>query len=175
MVGHPIKRIMIFGRPGSGKTTFALELAQCLHLPLHHLDKYSWQADWVERPYDEFMRMQEQLVAQEKWIIDGNHPWTFDVRYSKADVAIYFDYPRYLCLWRLIKRYFTKDRTIADRAKGCPERISKMLLKYMWHFQRYVDEYIPPLRKQYPQVHYYIVHNDEEAATLLKKICKKEM
>lgn len=168
-----IKRIMIFGRPGSGKTTFALKLSHCLNLPLHHLDKYSWQADWVERPFNEFMMMQEDLVEQDSWIIDGNHPWTFETRYRRADIAIYFDYPRYLCLLRLLKRYFFKDQSIKDRAEGCPERLNRMILRYMWNFQRYVDAYIPPLRKRYPRVNYYIVQNDTQAKELLQQLCRR--
>lgn len=164
------ERIMIFGRPGSGKTTFALALGKRLHLPVFHLDKYAWQANWVERPYSEFMQEQNKLVAHKKWIIDGNHPWSFETRYSKADIAIYFDYPRWICLWRLLKRYFFKDQTIDDRAAGCRESISRMLLKYMWHFDRYVDQYIPPLQKAFPNVKYYVVHNDREANELLEQL-----
>ena len=128
----------------------------------------------VERPYDEFMEEQNKLVAQKEWIIDGNHPWSFETRYSKADIAIYFDYPRSVCLWRLLKRYFFKDRKIDDRAAGCPERLSKMLLRYMWNFQTYVNAYIPPLRKRFPRVKYFIVHNDREADDLLKQLTSKE-
>ncbi len=164
------KRIMIFGRPGSGKTTFALELGKRLHLPVFHLDKYAWQANWVERPNAEFMELQYELVQKPEWIIDGNHPWSFDVRYSKADIAIYFDYSRSVCLLRLLKRYLSKNRTIDDRAEGCGEKISMMLLRYMWHFQKYVDARIPTLETLFPQVKYYVVHNDREADALLKKL-----
>lgn len=51
------KKIMIFGRPGSGKSTFATWLSQSLDLPLHHLDKHFYIRNWVERDYNEFLQI----------------------------------------------------------------------------------------------------------------------
>jgi adenylate kinase family enzyme len=44
-------RICIFGRPGSGKSTFAHKLHLKTGLPLYHLDRYFFVANWVERDY----------------------------------------------------------------------------------------------------------------------------
>jgi len=56
-----IKKIMIFGRPGSGKSTFALDLQKMLNIPLRHLGKYFFRDNWVERDYDEFLEKQNLL------------------------------------------------------------------------------------------------------------------
>jgi adenylate kinase family enzyme len=56
-----IKKIMIFGRPGSGKSTFALDLQKMLKIPFYHLDKYFFRDNWVERDYDEFLEKQNLL------------------------------------------------------------------------------------------------------------------
>src|SRR5687768_15124450 len=128
-------RIMIFGRPGSGKSTFAFKLAKKLNLPLYHLDKYFFEANWVMRAYEDFLDDQHRIVAQKDWIIDGNSLQSLHIRYPEADICIYFNYPRLLCLWRLIKRNFTKNPAIDDRAQGCKERISWQLITYMWTFE----------------------------------------
>ena len=59
-------RIMIFGRPGSGKTTFAYELSKKLNLPLYHLDKYFFTANWVQRDYQEFVIKQLEVLNLEE-------------------------------------------------------------------------------------------------------------
>lgn len=42
-------KIMVFGLPGSGKSTFATKLAQFLNLPIYHLDKHFYVENWIER------------------------------------------------------------------------------------------------------------------------------
>ena len=58
-------------------------------------------------------------MNQERWIIDGNSTKSLEMRYSKADLVLYFNYPRYLCYWRIFKRLFYKNKLIDDRAEGC--------------------------------------------------------
>lgn len=159
-------RIMIFGRPGSGKSTFALALSKKLSIPLYHLDKYFFVFNWVMRDYEEFLEDQYTIVAQKDWIIDGNSLQSIQIRYSEADVCIYFNYPRLTCLWRLIKRNFMKDPAIEDKAQGCKERISWQLIKYMWTFEyrlnNRLEHQLNMMREMYPHVKFYTVCSDQE-------------
>ena len=74
------KKIMIFGRPGSGKSTFAYKLAQQAGLPLHHLDKHFFVSGWIERNNQEFMQIQEDITKGSAWIIDGNSTRSLETR-----------------------------------------------------------------------------------------------
>jgi len=67
-----LNKIMVFGLPGSGKSTFATKLAQALNMPIHHLDRHFYVANWVERDYREFLDQQQFFVNQPRWVIDGN-------------------------------------------------------------------------------------------------------
>ncbi len=165
-------RIMIFGRSGSGKSTFALWLSEQMQLPLYHLDKYFFTENWVERDYDEFMADQQALVDQDHWIIDGNCLKSLEVRYQRADVAIYFNYPKLLCLWRIMKRVLCKDSKIYDRAKDCPEVVRWKFIKNMWNFEKRADRLISNLRTQYPKVKFYQVTRASELAELKLRILK---
>lgn len=49
------KKVMIMGRPGSGKSTCSIQLQQILDIPLFHLDKYFFEANWVPRNYQDFL------------------------------------------------------------------------------------------------------------------------
>ncbi len=168
----PYRRIMIFGRPGSGKSTFAYALHTATGIPLYHLDKYFYTSNWVERNYAQFMQIQEELVDQDTWIIDGNCTRSFETRWARADLVIYFDIPKHLCYWRVGKRFFSKDPCIDDRAEGCKERLSWKLLTYMWSFDQRVALSVSSLRKAYPAT-YHRINSDREAQCLLKSLVEE--
>lgn len=163
-------KIMIFGRPGSGKSTFANQLGKSLGLPVYHLDKYFYVENWVERNYLEFLDIQQDLVSQDNWIIDGNATKSFEMRYVEADVAIYLLLPRYICFWRIFKRYWFKDEAIDDRAPECPERFSWKFLFYAWTFDKRVKAQIKFLQKYYPQVKFYKIQSDQQLLEIRKQL-----
>ncbi len=158
----PRSRIMIFGRPGSGKSTFSQKVHQRTGLSLYHLDKYFYTENWTERNYQQFLNIQQKLVDQDQWIIDGNNLKSLEMRYHRADLCLYFNYPRWLCYWRIFKRLFTKDRTIHDRAEGCRETIRWSLLSYIWTFEQRVAQQIKALRHTYPHVTFVKICDDKE-------------
>jgi adenylate kinase family enzyme len=160
-------RVMIFGRPGSGKSTFAQALHQTTGIPLYHLDKYFYTANWVERDYKEFLAIQQALVLEESWIIDGNCTRSLAMRYARANLAIYLNYPRYICYGRILKRLFTKNKAIDDRAPGCKETINFKLLRYMWTFHQRVEPSILHLQQQYPATKFVEMRSEKELYFLL--------
>lgn len=155
-----MNRIMIFGRPGSGKSTFSLKIHKDTGIVLHHLDRYFFIEDWIERNHQEFLTIQQSIVENSQWIIDGNCIRSLEMRYSRADICIYFNYPKLLCLWRIFKRLFYKNTEINDRAEGCNERLSWKLIKYIWTFEYRVEHSIKQLREKYPNVIFIEVTND---------------
>lgn len=164
------KRIMIFGRSGSGKSTFALALHRSLHLPLYHLDKYFFEENWQERDYQEFLRIQQAIVDGDLWIIDGNCTKSLAMRYNKADLVLYFNYPRWLCYFRVCKRLCKKDIMIDDRAYGCKEKISFKFLRYMWSFEKRVSNKIDFLKEKYPATCFVEIKNNKELENFKSKL-----
>jgi adenylate kinase family enzyme len=163
-------RIMIFGRPGSGKLTLATQLHKATGIPLYHLDKYFYTDHWVERNYTEFLALHQEIVNHEQWIIDGNSAKSLHMRWARANVVIFLNFPRYICYPRVFKRWFTKDTTIDDRAPNCQETIRWSLLQYMWRYDQRVAEPIRILRAQHPNAQFYEVHNNTELAELIQKL-----
>lgn len=165
-----ISRIMIFGRPGSGKSSFAWELAKKTGLPLYHLDKYFFVNNWVERNYQEFLAIQHSIVEKDHWIIDGNSRRSLEMRYSKVDIALYLNYNKWLCLYRLFKRLFYKNPKIDDRAENCLEVIRWKLIKYMWSYEKLIDKDLERLRHKYPNVELIEVNSNRQLDKIRERL-----
>ncbi len=158
---------MIFGLPGSGKSTFATKLAQFLDLPIHYLDKHFYIENWVERDHEEFLDIQRSVVNQSKWIIDGNSMRSLEMRFQQADCAIYFRYPIVVSLWHLIKRVFHQNWTIPDLARGCNKSISFKLIRYLFRYHKRYGQKIDELRRKYPHVCFYVFRSEKDIETFL--------
>ncbi|MFM8331464.1 MAG: DNA topology modulation protein [Candidatus Methylumidiphilus sp.] len=131
----PMQRVLVMGSGGAGKSTFSVKLGAKLGLPVLHLDSYFWSAGWVERDKVEWRQTVERLVAQEKWIMDGNYGGTLDIRLAACDTVIFLDRPRLLCLWRVVRRRLRfHGRTRPDMAAGCDEHLTWEFIRYVWHY-----------------------------------------
>jgi adenylate kinase family enzyme len=120
-----MKRIMIIGSAGAGKSTLARTLHTITKLPVIHLDSLFWKPEWRETPKATWIALQQDIVQGEEWIIDGTYQSTIDIRLEAADAVIFLDMPSLLCLWRVIKRHILYWRRLRpDLAKGCPEKIT---------------------------------------------------
>lgn len=126
-----MRRVLVVGPCGAGKSTLARELAAHLDLPLHHMDRLKWKPGWVETEEAELRAKQRELVAGETWLIDGTYGGTLDERLPRADTIVYLDFPISLCVWRVVKRVTTlRGRTRPDMTEGCPERLD---LSFLWY------------------------------------------
>jgi adenylate kinase family enzyme len=132
-----VKRVLVIGHPGSGKSTFALDLSKKTGLPVIHLDKEFWQSGWKPTQKDKWRQRVENMAGSEVWIMDGTYDRTLDIRLLRADTVIFLDYSRFLCLWRVIKRIITNfGRVRSNMADGCPERIDLDFLIFAWRYRR---------------------------------------
>lgn len=93
-----MKRIMVIGCPGSGKSVFSIKLNALLGIPLYHLDMIYWKADRTTIDKALFRERLSEIISGEEWIIDGNYGGTLEMRMAACDTVIFLDYETEICL-----------------------------------------------------------------------------
>ena len=132
-----MRRVMIIGQPGSGKTTLARAIGEIAHLPVVHIDRIHWQAGWVERNWAEKSRLCVAAAERPAWVFEGGHRVTWPDRLARADTLIWIDLPVSLRLWRVTRRTATGwHRTRADLPDDCPERFDPAFYRYIWQTRK---------------------------------------
>ena len=104
MTAHGIKRVVVIGTTGAGKSTLAAQLAGILGCPFIEPDTLFWGPNWTPVPREEFRRQVAGAVAGDVWTIGGNYSVARDLIWQRADTLIWLDYPLPLVLWRLSRR-----------------------------------------------------------------------
>ena len=104
-----MKKVIVIGCPGSGKTTFAKKLGDKTGLPLYHLDAIWHKPDRTHISREEYDLRLDEILAFDSWIIDGNYSRTIESRLSACDTVFLFDLPKEICLEGAISR-LGKDR-----------------------------------------------------------------
>lgn len=93
-----MKKIIVIGCPGSGKSTFSRALHNKTDIPLYHLDMMFWNADKTTVEKGVFRERLSEVLEKDEWIIDGNYASTMELRLSACDTVIFLDYPTDVCL-----------------------------------------------------------------------------
>ena len=93
-----MKRVIVIGSPGAGKSTFARDLRDKTGLPLYHLDNTWHKPDRTTISREEFDERLNAILAKDSWIIDGNYSRTLELRLKHCDTVFLLDYPLEVCL-----------------------------------------------------------------------------
>lgn len=145
-----MKKILIIGSGGAGKSTFARKLHELTGIELIHLDKLYWQPNWVEPTKSEWKQTIEDLLKKDSWIMDGNYSNTLELRIADCDTAIFLDLPRTICVWRAFKRFLNyKKNGRPDMAEGCDEKFNLEFYEWIWQYPARSKPKVEALLKQF--------------------------
>lgn len=163
-----MKRAIVVGCPGAGKSTFARNLREKTGLPLYYLDMLWHRPDGTNVSREEFDEGLAEILKKDRWIIDGNYQRTLEPRLRACDTVFLLDYPLEVCL------------------AGAAERIGKPREDMPWverefdeEFRRWIldfpGEQLPQiyrLLEQYPDKAVFHFRAREEAEAYLERMEK---
>lgn len=159
-----MKKVLVIGCPGGGKSTFARALAAKTGLPLHYLDMLYHRADRTTVPRAEFDAKLEEILQGDAWIIDGNYQRTLPRRLAACDTVCWLDYPTEVCLAGIEAR-FQKPRPDMPwvEMEHDPE-----FMAHIQAFQAQQKPKIAQLLAEVPEKTVYIFHSRAEGDEFLR-------
>lgn len=165
MATTDMKKAIIIGCPGSGKSTFARALAGKKGLPLIHLDMLYWNADKTTVAREVFDERLRDAMAGDAWIIDGNYSRTMELRLKECDTVFFLDYPAEVCLEGIRER---KCKPRPDMP-WIEEKDDEELIAFIKDFKDESRPKILALLEKYKDKDIFIFKNREEAEEHLNK------
>jgi len=137
-----LKKILIIGSGGAGKSTLARKLGDITGIEIVHLDKIFWQPGWVSITREELADKIKAIIPRDSWIMDGNYSGTMELRMEAADTIIYLDFSTIVCLCGIFKRWMMySGKKRPDITEGCNEKMD-------WEFFNWVLTYRRRNRKK---------------------------
>lgn len=166
-----MKRILVIGSPGSGKSTFSETLSKKSGIELIHLDNINWQSDSSYLNKIDFDNELDKILRRESWIIDGNYNRTMTTRMLCATTVIWLRIPRSICLYRIIKRYMKSKEPLNNH--GNPNQLTLNFLKFVWRFPKESEPKITQLKKEFQHnILFYTLNSKKEMKQFLNdSIC----
>ena len=93
-----MKKVIVIGCPGSGKSRLSRALHNKTGIPLYHLDMMYWNSDKTTVEKSVFLERLSAVLEKDEWIIDGNYGSTMELRMAACDTVLFLDYPLAVCL-----------------------------------------------------------------------------
>ena len=136
-----MRRIVVTGPAGAGKSELARELGERLRIPVLHLDTMFWGPGWVPTPAEEWEARQRRELAAGSWVVDSQFDDLLPDWLDAADTVVFVDASLLRCLWRVGRRRLNRRAGVGIPAGTDPAPLHRALLKFVrnqWRYRRAV-------------------------------------
>ena len=162
-----MKKIIVIGCPGSGKSTFSKSLHKITKIPLYHLDMLFWNEDKTTVEESVFLAELSKIFENSEWIIDGNYASTMELRMQKCDTVIFLDYSLDVCLNGIKER---KGKPRSDMPWIESDEDNAEFIEFIKNYNSQSRPKVTELLKRYSHKDIYIFSNRIQAEEFLNKI-----
>lgn len=170
-----MKRVVVIGSGGAGKSTFSRQLGEITGLEVIHLDSLYWKPNWQKTPAEEWEKIVAELVGRDSWIMDGNFGGTRESRIRACDTVVFLDIPRRVCMYRVIKRVIKhRGANRPDMAEGCNEKLDVEFLLWVWNFRKRSRHRIMSDLEMFPEKRIIVLKSGREIEDLLREAALDE-
>ncbi len=163
-----MKKVLVIGCPGSGKSTFARRLHGLTELPLYYLDMVFHKEDRTTLSREEFDKKLSEILSRDLWIIDGNYLRTMETRLEKADTVFFLDYPTQTCLEGIKERVGHKREDMPWVEKELDEEFAQFVTEFSIKSRPKILE----LLNRFENKNIYVFKNREESELYLQDFKK---
>jgi adenylate kinase family enzyme len=163
-------RVMVIGCSGGGKSTLSQAIAVRFDLVYISIDRdIRWLPGWQQRSREEERQRFVERIAEDRWVMDGTSPSSFDIRVPRSDVIVWVRMPRLLCVWGVVTRWLKFfGRTRPEMAPGCIEKVDLEFLEFIWTFERkYTPHIVAEIATHGPNVPVFQLKSRREMRQLL--------
>ena len=176
-------RVNVIGTSGSGKSSFAKQLAGALRTPYLEMDRLYWKPNCQEPNDEEFFSILEQALTGDAWVLDGNYTQTTHIKWPRANLVVWIDYSFPLTLYRVIKRSILRAWKKQELWPGTGNRESFTRLfskdsMVLWTLSHYAsnkgkfDELMAT--KSYAHIEFVRLRSPKEAAALIQNLTNRD-
>ncbi len=131
-----MKRILIIGISGTGKSYTARKIRDITGLPLTHLDSIFWKENWVEADEPQVQGLILNEINKDSWIIEGYIEPCSEQRLKRADKIIYLDYNGLSASIGVLKRFLKHRKSPRpEMPAGNTDKFSLSFLKMVFKRQ----------------------------------------
>jgi len=162
-----MKKIIVIGCPGSGKSTFSKVLHDITDIPLYHLDMLYWNANKTTVDKVVFLERLSNVLHKSEWIIDGNYASTMELRLRACDTVIFLDYPLDVCLAGIRER---RGIPRADMPWTEVDEVDVEFIEFIKNYDSQSKPKVLELLNKYPNKDIYIFKSRSSADDYLKSL-----
>ncbi len=160
-----MKKIIVIGCPGAGKSTFARKLRDAFELPLFYIDMMWHRADRTTISRDELDAELLRITSLDKWIIDGNYLRSMELRMSRCDTVFFLDYSVDTCLSGAMERVGHAREDMPWVENCFDDEMRKLITRFPTDQRPVIYEL---LKKYNEKLNVYIFHSRDEAEAFLQ-------
>ena len=164
-----MKRVIVIGCPGSGKSTFSKRLHEHTGIPLFHLDLLYWNPDKTTVTKNVFLERLSSVIKKDRWIIDGNYASTIEMRMKACDTVIFLDYPLNVCLSGIEER---RGKPRDDMPWVEPDEDDLEFIEFIKNYNTENRPKVMALLKKYNRKNLFVFKSRGEADAFLEEIGK---